>query len=143
VTVDGLFVDVSGPNAQFFFTDHRAFTNLLSETPEGANGYYYIIGERSSLSQFNQLTVDYDIRLSAATNGSGFAKLFSDTSNPSFLGSTGPYPDSNVVGTFVSVSFERVSAVPEPESAMLAALGLLGIAIARRWLARASGERFV
>ncbi|HEY7169096.1 MAG TPA: Calx-beta domain-containing protein, partial [Candidatus Binatia bacterium] len=46
-----------------------------------------------------------------AANG-GFARLFSDTSDPSTLGSTGPYPASNIVGTFLSVAFERTFSAP-------------------------------
>jgi len=125
VSVNGSFVDVSGANAQFFFTDHRAFTDLLFQAPDGENGYYYIIGERSSISRFNQLTIDYDIELNATTNGPGFAKLFSDVSDPSTLGGSGPYPSgSNVVGTFVSASFERVAVTPEPASYVLVLVGL-------------------
>ena len=133
VSVSGSFVDVSGANAQFFFTDHRAFTGVLSQTPNGTNGYYYIIGERSSLSRFNQLTIDYDIELSATTNGPGFADLFSDVSDPSFLGNPGPYPgsSSNIVGTFVSASFERVAVTPEPASYVLVLVGLATFLVRR------------
>ncbi len=134
VSVDGSFVDVSAPNAQFFYTDHRAFVSPLSDGPSGTTGYYYIIGERSSLSSFDQLTIDYDIHLSAFTPAEpGFANLFSDTSNPVFLGGPGPYPDSNIVGTFVSASFERVAAVPEPEQYGLIFAGLGALWLSRRW----------
>ena len=73
---------------------------------ENASGFYYIIGERSSFSRFDQLTISYDLLLRAtAMDGAGSALLFSDTSDPSFLGGSGPYPNSNVVGTFISVAF--------------------------------------
>ncbi len=106
VSVDGSFVDVVAPNAEFFFTNHQAFTSPLVQNGENASGYYYIIGERSSFSRFDQLTISYDLMLEAAAmNGMGFAHLFSDISDPSFLGNPpGPYPNSNIVGTFISVS---------------------------------------
>jgi hypothetical protein len=54
---------------------------------EDASGYYYIIGERSSFSRFDQLTISYDLLLRAgAMDGAGSAQLFSDISDPSFLG---------------------------------------------------------
>lgn len=133
VSVDGSFIDISATNGQFFYTDQRAFTNPLTQGGDAQNGYYYIIGERSSLSRYGQLIIDYDIRLSAlAANQPGSAQLFSDASDPSFLNRPGPYPDSNVVGTFVSVSYERVAPVPVPASLPLLFSGLAALSFLRR-----------
>ena len=99
-------------------------------------GYYYVIGERSSFSRFDQLTINYDLLLKTQSlDPLGSAKLFSDTSDPSFLGSLGPYPASNIVGTFVSVGYERVATttVPLPATIWLLGSGLLGWAgVARK-----------
>ncbi len=133
VSVDGSFVDVAAPNAEFFFTNHQAFTSPLVQNGENESGYYYIIGERSSFSRFDQLTISYDLMLEAAMNGTGSAHLFSDISDPSFLGNPpGPYPNSNIVGTFISVSFERATPVPEPSALMLLLAGLFTLRLMQR-----------
>ena len=130
VSVDGSFVDVVAPNGDFFFTDHRAFTSPLVQNGENASGYYYIIGERSSFSRFDQLTISYDLLLSAtAIDGGGSGHLFSDTSDPSFLGGPGPYPESNIVGTFISVAFERTTPISEPSVLMLVLAGFFALQI--------------
>ena len=132
VSVDGSFVDVVAPNAEFFFTDHQAFTSHLVQNGENASGFYYIIGQRSSFSRFDQLTISYDLMLEAAAmNGSGSAHLFSDISDPSFLGNPGPYPNSNIVGTFISVAFERTTPISEPSALMLALAGLFTLGLMR------------
>ena len=134
VSVDGSFVDVVAPNAEFFFTNHQAFTSPLVQNGENASGFYYIIGERSSFSRFDQLTISYDLMLQAgAMNGMGSAHLFSDISDPSFLGNPpGPYPNSNIVGTFISVSFERTTPISEPSALVLALAGLLTLGLMQR-----------
>lgn len=133
VSVDGSFVDVVAPNAEFFFTDHQAFSSPLAQNGENASGYYYIIGERSSFSRFDQLTISYDLLLEAAgMDGTGSAHLFSDTSNPSFLGGPGPYPNSNIVGTFISVAFERTTPISEPSALMLVLVGLFTLRLLQR-----------
>jgi hypothetical protein len=137
VSVDGSFVDVVAPNAEFFFTNHQAFTSPLVQSGENANGFYYIIGERSSFSRFDQLTISYDLLLKAtAMDGAGSAHLFSDSSDPSFLGGPGPYPYpySNIVGTFISVSFERTTPVSEPSALtlILVLVGLLALQLLQR-----------
>jgi len=132
VSVDGSFVDVVAPNAEFFFTDHQAFTSHLVQNGENASGFYYIIGQRSSFSRFDQLTISYDLMLEAAAmNGSGSAHLFSDIGDPSFLGNPGPYPNSNIVGTFISVAFERTTPISEPSALMLALAGLFTLGLMR------------
>jgi hypothetical protein len=133
VSVEGSFVDVVAPSANFFFTNHQAFSSPLVQNGENASGYYYIIGERSSFSRFDELTISYDLMLEAAAlNGTGFAHLFSDISDPSFLGNLGPYPNSNIVGTFISVHFERTTAVSEPSALMLALVGLFALGLMQR-----------
>lgn len=133
VSVDGSFVDVVAPNAEFFFTDHQAFSSPLVQNGENASGYYYIIGERSSFSRFDQLTISYDLLLKAAAmDGTGSAHLFSDTSDPSFLGGPGPYPNSNIVGTFISVAFERTSPISEPSALILVLVGLFTLRLLQR-----------
>ena len=129
IDVGSSFVDVVAPNAQFFHTNHQAFTNPLTQNSGMTTGYYYVIGERSSFSRFDQLTINYDLLLKAQSlDQLGSAKLFSDTSDPSFLGISGPYPASNIVGTFVSVGYERVAitTVPLPATIWLLGSGLLG-----------------
>ena len=132
VSVEGSFVDVVAPNAEFFFTNHQAFASPLVQSGENASGYYYIIGERSSFSRFDQLTISYDLMLQAAMNGSGFAHLFSDISDPSFLGNPGPYPNSNIVGTFISVHFERMTPISEPSALILALVGFFTLGLMQR-----------
>ncbi len=133
VSIDGSFVDVVAPNAEFFFTNHQAFTSPLVQNGENASGFYYIIGERSSFSRFDQLTISYDLMLKAAAlNSTGSAHLFSDISDPSFLGNPGPYPNSNIVGTFISVAFERTTPVSEPSALVLALVGLFTLGLMRR-----------
>ena len=98
---------------------------------EDANGSNYIIGERSSFSRFDQLTISYDLLLRAtAMDGAGSALLFSDTSDPSFLGGRGPYPNSNVVGTFISVGLRADDANLRAERSYVGTNGLLYIATA-------------
>lgn len=136
VSVAGSIVDILA-NGDFFYDDQRAFVDLLAQGPDGANGYYYIIRERSSFSRFGEMTIDYDIQLTAmAADTNGFARLASDPSDPSFLGGTGPYPASNIVGTFISVSYERVTLVSEPSGLVLLIVGLLALSTARRSYAR-------
>jgi hypothetical protein len=133
VSVDGSFVDVVAPNAEFFFTNHQAFTSPLVQNGENASGFYYIIGERSSFSRFDQLTISYDLLLRATVmDGAGSALLFSDTSDPSFLGGPGPYPSSNIVGTFFSVAFERTTPISEPSALMLVLVGLFTLQLLQR-----------
>ena len=133
VSVDGSFIDVVAPNAEFFFTNHQAFTSPLVQNGENASGFYYIIGERSSFSRFDQLTISYDLLLRAtAMDGAGSAQLFSDTSDPSFLGGPGPYPNSNIVGTFISVSFERTTPISEPSALILVLVGLFALPLLQR-----------
>lgn len=132
-SVAGSVVEISAPNAQFFYKDQRAFTSPLAQGPDSASGFYYIINESSSLSLFGELTIDYDIHLAAsATDPSGFAQLMSDVSDPSFLFGQGPYPGSNIVGTFVSIFYERVAEVPEPSGFALFALAFFAMGFARR-----------
>lgn len=131
-SVAGSVVDISAPNAQFFFVDKRAFTSTLVQGPDNASGFYYIINESSSLSLFGELTIDYDIHLAASSaEPSGYAQLMSDVSDPSYLGGPGPYPGSNIVGTFVSVFYERVAVLPEPSGVALFALALFAMCFAR------------
>ncbi len=136
VSVAGSIVDIMAANGQFFFDSQRAFTGVLNQTPASGDGYYYIYSEKSSFSRFDQMTIDYDIRLSATAGLNGeLAGLASDLSDPSFLGHAGPYdPDFNIVGTFVSVAFERVaSPVPEPGTYMTLLAGLASLVpVARR-----------
>ena len=133
VSVEGSFVDVVAPNAEFFFTNHQAFSSPLVQNGENASGFYYIIGERSSFSRFDQLTISYDLLLrAAAVDGAGSAHLFSDTSDPSFLGGPGPYPHSNIVGTFISVSFERTTPVSEPSALILVLVSVLALQLLQR-----------
>ena len=133
VSVDGSFVDVAAPNGEFFFTNHQAFASPLQQNGEDASGYYYIIGERSSFSRYDELIISYDLMLAAtAMDGSGSAHLFSDISDPSFLGNPGPYPNSNIVGTFISVAFERTTPVPEPSTLMLAMAALFALGVMQR-----------
>jgi len=132
VSVDGSFVDVVAPNGEFFFTNHQAFTSPLEQNGEDSSGYYYIVGERSSFSRFDQLTISYDLMLQAtAPNGAGSAHLFSDISDPSYLGNLGPYPNSNIVGTFISVAFERTTPVSEPGALLLVLAGLFTLGLIR------------
>ena len=131
VDVGSSFVDIVAPNTQFFYTNHQAFAKPLTQNSGMTNGYYYVIGERSSFSRLDQLTIRYDLLLKAQVlNQLGSAKLFSDSSNPSFLGTLGPYPASNIVGTFVSVGYERIATttVPIPTTIWLFGSGLLGLA---------------
>ena len=56
-----------------------------------------------------------------------------DISDPSFLGNPpGPYPNSNIVGTFISVSFERTTPVSEPNALMLVLAGLVALRLMHR-----------
>lgn len=135
VSVDGSFVDVVAPNAEFFFTNNQAFASPLVQNGESASGFYYIIGERSSFSRFDQLTISYDLLLTAtAMDSAGSAQLFSDISDPSFLGGSGPYPypNSNIVGTFISVHFERTTPIAEPSALVLILVGVFALQLLQR-----------
>jgi MYXO-CTERM domain-containing protein len=137
VSVAGSVVDITAPNGEFFYDVQRAFTDPLVQGPDSASGYYYITRERSSFSKFDQLTIDLDILLEAFTpDGSGFARLASDVSDPSFLFGQGPYPNNNIVGTFLSIHYERVAIVDEPPGSVLLLGGLFAL-----WLARRRSER--
>jgi len=134
VSVAGSLVDVTAPDGQFFFTDQRAFAHPLTQTSDGAAGYYYVFGERSSLTAYAQMTIDYDIHLQASANGGGFARIANDASDlNAFFASPTIYPESNVVGTFISVAYERVSAVPEPSTIALLVLGYAALPVRRAW----------
>ena len=136
-SVAGSAIDISAPNAQFFFIDQRAFTAPLAQGPDNANGFYYLINESSSLSLLGALTIDYDIKLTASSaDPSGFAQLASDASDPGFLFGQGPYPGSNIVGTFLSVFYERVAVVREPPAVALVVGALLAMGLVRRRIGR-------
>jgi hypothetical protein len=132
VSVAGSLFDIHAAGGSFFYNDQRAYTGILSQGASQANGYYYILNERSSLSRFGELVIDYDIELSALAGAAGFAQLASDTSDPSYLGGAGPYPGSNIVGTFLSIHYERFATVSEPTSPALLLAALLAIGLARR-----------
>jgi hypothetical protein len=128
-SVAGSVVDILA-NGSFFYDDQRTFTDVLTTLPNGDSGYYYIIRERSSLSRFGEMTIDYDIELTAtALDPNSLAQLASDASDPSFLGGQGPYPASNIVGTYINVSFERIARVPEPSALALLGCGWLAMAV--------------
>lgn len=115
VSVENSYLDISAPNTQFFYNDHQAFTDVLTDTSAGKDGYYYVIGEQSTSARVDQLALSYDFNFSAAAGAStcepngGSALLYSDTSDPSYLGGPGPYPTSNIVGTIISIDFERLT----------------------------------
>lgn len=134
VSVAGSLFDINAPGASFFYNDQRAFTGVLAQNADQANGFYYIINERSSLSRFGELTIDYDIELAALADAAGFARLFSDTSDPSTLFTPGPYPGagSNIVGTFLSIHYERFAVVDEPPVLALLICALVVVRLARR-----------
>ena len=131
VSVAGSLFDIHAPGGSFFYNDQRAFTGGLTQGPDLSEGFYYIINERSSLSRFGELTIDYDIELAALAGAAGFAQLASDTSDPSYLFGPGPYPGSNVVGTFLSIHYERFATVDEPPAAALLLAGVLVLRLAR------------
>jgi hypothetical protein len=128
---DSLF-DIHAAGGSFFHNDQRAYTGILSQGTDQANGYYYILNERSSFSRFGELVIDYDIELAALAGTAGFAQLASDVSDPSYLFGPGPYPGSNIVGTFLSIHYERFAPVAEPPLPALLLAGLLAIGFARR-----------
>lgn len=132
VSVADSFVDVSAPNTQFFYENHAAVSPPLEVTPNGTHGYYYITGERSTFSRSQQLSIDYDLQLSATiASEPGYARIWSDPSDPSYLWTPGLYPATNIVGTFVSASFERITPVPEPRTSLLVAVGSIAMLL---WL---------
>ena len=130
VSVAGSLFDTHAPGASFFYDIQRTFTGALGPS----NGYYYIINERSSLSRFGEMTIDYDIELAALGDVANFARLYSDTSDPSTLFTPGPYPGSgsNIVGTFLSIHYERFAVVSEPPVVGLLLAGGLLLWRARR-----------
>jgi len=130
VSVEGSVVNVDGAGTSFFFNRQDAFTEpllpLSGQDPEVTSGYYFVVGERSSLTKVDELTITYDLRFAAsASNPLSAATLFSDPVDEAHL--SGSYPATNVVGTGVFVDFERLAPVPEPLAAtyFLAGIGII------------------
>lgn len=128
VGVDRSAIDIDLGSSSPFYNDNRSFLGNLSSD----SGFYYLIREVSTFDRLSSVVIRYSINLAAiAPTSTDSALIFADIADPTTLGTPGPYFGSNIVGTFLSASFERVEVVSEPGQLSLVLLGL-GLALAAR-----------